>query len=103
MTSKKLNLRDLRVGQLVVCTDHAEAQVRTIAEIDRFRVLIASFEGDKLCSWWTDYSLCYKPTIEQVEYTINNWGRLVSIDDLPPLLKSLADAEADEVYRLQHS
>jgi hypothetical protein len=79
---KKLNRNELHIGQLVVCTEYREAQVRTIAKIDRFNVLLASFEGDNLCTWWADYTLCHKPTIEQVEYTVNNWGRIVSLADL---------------------
>jgi len=83
---KKLKFNELYVGRLVVVSDHDQAQVRTVAGTQGDKmVLLASFEGDNLCTWWTDYSLCLKPTIEQIEYTINNWGRLPTISDVEEL------------------
>jgi len=40
------------------------------------------FEGSRKCSQQADYSGCSKPTVEQIEYSINANGRLAGIMDV---------------------
>ena len=40
------------------------------------------FEGSRKCGQWADYSNSRKPTIEQIEYSINANGRLAGIMDV---------------------
>jgi hypothetical protein len=80
--SKAIKLKDLYVGQLITRGEHEEAQVYTIAEINRIDVLLKWKEGSHNCQQWSDYSDCYVPTIKQIEYSIHQNGALVSAADI---------------------
>ena len=80
--AKKLTLKQIRIGQLIVRGTHADAQVYTIAAIRGFNIHVIWFEGTRKCGQWTDYGDCYKPTLEQIEYSINANGRLASALDV---------------------
>ena len=80
--SKAIKLKDLYVGQLITRGEHEEAQVYTIAEINRIEVLLKWKEGSHDCQHWSDYSDCYVPTIKQIEYSIHQNGPLVSAADI---------------------
>ena len=84
--AKPIKLKDLKVGKLVVRGDHPNAQVYTIAVIDRLNIQLIWFEGDRLCSQWSDYSDCYTPTIEQIEDSLALSGRLASRHDVRDIL-----------------
>ena len=87
---KRLTLKQLRIGQLIVRGEHKDAQVYTIAEISGFNIYLIWFEGDRQCGQWTDYGDCYKPTIEQIEYSIAANGRLASGEDIKEVRAQLA-------------
>ncbi len=79
---KSLRKKDLYVGQLVTRGEHADAQVYTVAEIDGNAILLAWQEGTRKGSQWTDCYDCYKPTLKQIEYSINQNGPLVPACDI---------------------
>ncbi len=83
--SKKLTLKQIRIGQLIVRGEHADAQVYTIAAIRGFNIHVIWFEGTRKCGQWTDCGDCYKPTLEQIEYSIAANGRLASGQDIKDL------------------
>ena len=83
--TKKLTLKQIRIGQLIVRGEHADAQVYTIAAIRGFNIHVIWFEGTRKCGQWTDYGDCYKPTLEQIEYSIAANGRLASGQDIKDL------------------
>jgi len=78
--AKRLTLKQIRIGQLVVRGEHADAQVYTIAAIRGFNIHVIWFEGTRKCGQW-----CYKPTLEQIEYSIAANGRLASGQDIKDL------------------
>lgn len=80
--AKAIKLKDLYVGQLITRGEHADAQVYTIAEIDRINILLMWKEGEHESKQWIDYSYCYLPTLKQIEYSINQYGPLVSANDI---------------------
>jgi hypothetical protein len=80
--SKAIKLKDLYVGQLITRGEHEEAQVYTIAEVNRLEVLLKWKEGTHQSEQWSDYSDCYVPTIKQIEYSIWQNGPLVSVLDI---------------------
>ena len=79
---KAIKLKDIRAGQLVVTSDSPEAQVRTVESVDGFMVTLTWYEGTNQCIQGVDYSLMGVPTIAQIEYSINNYGRLANMDDV---------------------
>ena len=79
---KAIKLKDLYVGQLVVTSDSAEAQVRTVESVDGFIVTLTWYEGTNQCIQGVDYSLLGVPTVAQIEYSINNYGRLANLQDV---------------------
>ena len=81
--SKSLKKSNLYIGQLVTTSDNLEAQVRTISHIfDNNMVELQWYEGDQLIVQGIDRSMLYTPTIQQIEYSIQFNGRLVSINDI---------------------
>ena len=80
---KVIYKKDQHIGQLVVVTEHPETQVYTIAGYgNQDLVILQWFEGTKLCSQGHSAYDLVKPTIDQIEYSIANNGRLVSTDDI---------------------
>jgi hypothetical protein len=74
---------DIRPGLLVVLGKHPEAQVYTVrGGLDGNSLRVVWFAGSHKCEQWIDYSLAYKPTLEQIEYSINVHGRLANIMDV---------------------
>jgi hypothetical protein len=83
---KRINRKAMYIGQLVVCTDHPQAQVRTISELhDGFTVGIQWYEGSHQCVEIIDWSILSAPTLEQIEYSIANNGKLVAMNDIMQL------------------
>jgi hypothetical protein len=81
--SKSLKKSNLHIGQLVTTSDSQEAQVRTVSHIfDNNMVELQWYEGDQLIVQGIDRSMLYTPTIQQIEYSIQFNGRLVSINDI---------------------
>jgi hypothetical protein len=80
--SKKIKLQNIYVGQLVVTSDSAEAQVRTVESVEGFQVTLTWYEGTSQCIQGVDYSLLSVPTVAQIEYSINNYGRLANLQDV---------------------
>jgi hypothetical protein len=80
--SKKIKLQNIYVGQLVVTSNSPEAQVRTVESVEGFMVTLTWYEGTNQCIQGVDYSLLSVPTIEQIEYSINNNGRLANLQDV---------------------
>jgi hypothetical protein len=83
MKSKKLKRADLRIGQLVVCSDHPKVQVRTVSHLfsNSSMVELQWFEGTNHCSQGVDCQL-YVPTMEQIEFSIDHNGKLMAFHDL---------------------
>ncbi len=79
---KAIKLKDIRPGQLVVTSDSPEAQVRTVESVEGFQVTLTWYEGTNQCIQGVDYSLLGVPTIAQIEYSINNYGRLANLQDV---------------------
>ena len=79
---KAIKLKDIYVGQLVVTSNSAEAQVRTVESVDGFIVTLTWYEGTNQCIQGVDYSLLGVPTVAQIEYSINNYGRLANLQDV---------------------
>lgn len=81
--SKSLKKSTLYIGQLVTTSDSQEAQVRTVSHIfDNNMVELQWYEGDQLIVQGIDRSMLYTPTIQQIEYSIQFNGRLVSTNDI---------------------
>jgi hypothetical protein len=86
MANKRVKRANLYIGQLVVCTDHPEAQVRTVSElIDHFMVQVQWYEGSHQCVQPVDCSMLYEPTLRQIEYSIAHNGKLVAMNDIMQL------------------
>jgi hypothetical protein len=80
--NRKIKLKDFRVGMLVVSTDRVETQVYTVESVEGFRIMLVWREGDRTGVSSLDYSMLMTPTIEQIEYSINNNGRLADMNDV---------------------
>ena len=80
--SKKIKLQNIYAGQLVVTSNSPEAQVRTVESVEGFMVTLTWYEGTSQCIQGVDYSLLSVPTIEQIEYSISNHGRLANLQDV---------------------
>ena len=80
--NKKINLQNIYVGQLVVTSNNAEAQVRTVESVEGLMVTLTWCEGTNQCIQGVDYSLLSVPTVAQIEYSINNYGRLANLQDV---------------------
>ena len=78
---KKL-LKDIRIGQLVVVSEHPEAQVYTVAGIEGHNALLQWREGKSQARCTYDKFSLAKPTLEQIEYNISESGALVSRRDV---------------------
>jgi hypothetical protein len=75
--------QDMRPGLLIVRGQHADAQVYTVKGVPVGNVIsLVWFEGSRKCGQQADYSGCFKPTVEQIEYSINANGRLAGIMDV---------------------
>jgi hypothetical protein len=83
--AKRLTLKQLYLGQLVVRGEHADAQVYTVAAVRDLNIYLVWFEGSRQCGQWSDYSGSYKPTLAQIEYSIAANGRLASGQDIKDL------------------
>lgn len=83
MKPKKIKRSDLYVGKLVVCSDHTQVQVRTVAYLfpDSSMVDVQWYEGTNHCSQGVDCQL-YEPTLAQIEYSIQFNGKLMPVQDL---------------------
>jgi len=79
---KRIKKQDIRAGLLVTATNHPESQVYTVERMDGNQVTLTWYEGSNQCICDSDYSMLWKPTIEQVEYSINANGRLANILDV---------------------
>ena len=91
----------LYVGQLVVVTTHAEAQVRTIAQIHKrgtvYAVTFLWKEGDRVCGQTYEPWNLYKPTLDQIEYSITANGALISKNDVCKyVIKEIESARTTE-------
>ena len=86
MTKKPKYIKpsDLYIGQLVVVTEHPEAQVYTIGEISQPYGAVSTvwFEGERKCISTADMFSLMTPTMRQVEYNIAAHGRLASGRDI---------------------
>jgi hypothetical protein len=80
--NKKIKLQNIYAGQLVVTSNSPEAQVRTVESVEGFMVTLTWYEGTNQCIQGVDYSLLSVPTIEQIEYSISNHGRLANMEDV---------------------
>jgi hypothetical protein len=80
--NKKIKLQNIYVGQLVVTSTSAEAQVRTVESVEGLMVTLTWYEGTNQCIQGVDYSLLSVPTVAQIEYSINNHGRLANLQDV---------------------
>jgi hypothetical protein len=91
--AKNLDHKDLYLGQLIVLTDHIDAQVYTVGAIGhpdhRLAILLVWFEGSRLSSQWTDYYGSRLPTMKQIERSIRN-GRLANGQDITGILSKEA-------------
>jgi hypothetical protein len=97
----------LYVGQLVVVTDHPEAQVRTIAEIHKTErgairaVTFLWYEGSRICSQASHPWTLHNPSLKQIEYSIEANGKLANKFDICRYLIQQAElkkAEAGEDF-----
>jgi hypothetical protein len=83
MKSTLYKKQDMRPGLLIVRGQHPDAQVYTVqGQPENNQIYLVWFEGSRKCGQWSDYSGCYKPTVEQIEYSINANGRLAGIKDV---------------------
>ena len=79
---KTINHNNLRIGQLVVLTEHPEATVYTIAAIEGNVAILQWREGSGHCSQGHEKFGFLRPTVEQIEFHIANCGNLVSVNDI---------------------
>tara|TARA_R110000868_G_scaffold239814_3_gene494295 strand:- start:843 stop:1157 length:315 start_codon:yes stop_codon:yes gene_type:complete len=93
----------LYVGQLVVVSTHAEAQVRTIAQIHKrktgtvYAVTFLWKEGDRVCGEFYQPWGLYKPTLDQIEYSITANGALINKNDVCKyVIKQIESARTTE-------
>ena len=80
--NRKIKLKDFRVGMFVVSTDRVETQVYTVESVEGFRIMLVWREGERTGVSSLDYSMLMTPTLEQIEYSINNNGRLADMNDV---------------------
>ena len=79
-----LSSKSLYVGQLVVLIDEVGAVVRTIASIDsgNHTALVQWMEGNRFCSKDVQSYMLKKPSLEQIEWQIANFGQLLSVNQI---------------------
>jgi len=93
-----LNSQKLKLGQLVVVTDCDIAQVRTVAQIFKrshgtvYAVTLIWTENGRICSEMTEPWGLHKASIEQVTYTISNYGRLANMHDVLDFQRTTEEA-----------
>jgi hypothetical protein len=73
---------DLYIGQLVVVTEHYEAQVYTVAGIKNHMAILQWYEGKQFCSQGHEKYGLLKPDLKQIEYSVAANGPLVSTRDI---------------------
>jgi hypothetical protein len=81
----QIKLKDLYIGQLITRGDHLLTQVYTVAAIRGLNIYLVWFEGSRMSGQWIDYARSYRPTLEQIEYSIAANGRLASGQDIKDL------------------
>jgi hypothetical protein len=92
----------LKLGQLVTVTDTDTAQVRTIAQIFKrqhgtvYAVTLIWTEGGRVCSQMSEPWVLYKANLEQVTYTISNYGRLANMHDVLDFQETSNNAEQEK-------
>lgn len=82
MKNTRYKAPELRPGVLVTLHDGEDAQVYTVKGFHNLNVYLVWFEGTRKCGSWSDYSYCRKPTLEQIQYSINTRGRLANLKDV---------------------
>ncbi len=85
MKQTAIKLKDLYIGQLIARGTHPDPQIYTVAAVRGLNIYLIWFEGTHMSGQWTDYSECYKPTLEQIQYSIAANGRLASGQDIKDL------------------
>ena len=85
MAKASLKLKDLYIGQLITRGDHLLTQVYTVAAIRGLNIYLIWFEGSRMSGQWIDYERSYRPTLQQIEYSIAANGRLASGQDIKDL------------------
>ena len=80
--AKRLKASKLAIGMLVVASEEEYSQVYTVAKLEDKGVNIVWFEGKHKCNSWAYKDIFYKPTIEQIEFSIMDNGRLASFRDV---------------------
>ena len=99
----KIYSSELYEGQLVVVNTGINAQVYTIAHIHKrqygsvFAVTVAWNEGTRFC-YQTMSQVFATPTIEQIEYTINNNSPLATLKQIK---KNIPDPLQERKLALQ--
>ena len=88
---KTLTRENMYLGQLIVRTEHIDAQIYTVGARQGFNVFLVWFEGSRKCCQWADYSNSYLPTLKQIERSIMVNGRLANSKDITGLLSELTE------------
>lgn len=81
MSSRYLSHKAVYVGQLVVVSDANNAQVYTVGLVHKTNVILMWYEGTRLCVCKHDAYMLKKPTLTQIENSIN-FGQLVSSKEI---------------------
>lgn len=85
MKNRPIKKSDLRVGLLVVSTNQPDANIWTVADFCGNSVLVLGdgYEQDGVykcnhASGWSDYSIFYHPTVEQIQNYCDEGRRIVT-------------------------
>jgi hypothetical protein len=79
---KTINRNNLHIGQLVAVSTHPEGQVYAICAVEGNNVLLQWREGKSQTRCTHDRDGLYAPTLDQIEYTIEFVGALVTRTDI---------------------
>ena len=79
---KTINRNSLHVGQLVAVNTHPEGQVYAVCAVEGNNVLLQAREGTSQTRCTHDRDSLYTPTLDQIEYTIEFVGALVTRTDI---------------------